>query len=124
MSSIKEKERDTEYGSHDVAQDLPYDTGAVDSRTAEELAREADAHLGVKRVEAARKVFGRYSNWVLFVSLGLASYIYSLDSSTTSNYLTFAASSFGEHSLISSVQVAQSIIGACISSVSRKLGST
>ena len=44
--------------------------------------------------------------------LGMASYIYSLDSSTTFNYLVFAASAFGEHSLVSSVGVAQSIIGA------------
>ncbi|THH07782.1 hypothetical protein EW145_g3143 [Phellinidium pouzarii] len=83
---------------------------ALDSRTAGELAREEDAHAGVRRVEAAEKVYGRYSKWILFGSLGLASYIYSLDSSTTSNYLSFAASSFGEHSLISSVQVAQSVI--------------
>lgn len=65
----------------------------------------------MKRVEAAGNVFGRYSR--LFISLSLASYIYSLDSSTTSSYLSFAASSFGEHSLISSVQVAQSVIGEC-----------
>lgn len=45
-------------------------------------------------------------------SLGLAAYIYSLDSSTTSYYLAFATSSFGKHSLISSIQVAQSIISA------------
>lgn len=115
MSYIGEK--DAGYGRHDIEQVLSYDGhGAIDTRTAEELSREADAHLGVKRVEAARKVFGRYSNWVLFISLGLASYIYSLDSSTTLNYLTFAASSFGQHSLISSVQVAQSIIRECIQS--------
>ena len=42
--------------------------------------------------------------------LGLASYIYSLDSSTTYAYLAFAASAFGKHSLIASIQVAQSII--------------
>lgn len=114
MSPIKEK--DVEYGSRDVVQNLPHDVGAVDSRTAEELTREADAHIGVKRVEAARKVFGRYSNWVLFISLGLASYISSLDSSTTGNYLAFAASSFGQHSLLASVLVAQSIICACTAS--------
>ena len=43
-------------------------------------------------------------------SLGLASYVYSLDGSTTYTYLSFAASSFGEHSLIASIQVAQSVI--------------
>ncbi|KAH8118651.1 drug:h+ antiporter [Phellopilus nigrolimitatus] len=82
----------------------------LDARTQHALAREADAHAGVARVEAAEKVYGRRARWILFVSLGLASYIYALDGSTTSNYLSFAASSFGEHSLISSVTVAQSVI--------------
>ena len=44
--------------------------------------------------------------------IGLASYVYSLDNQTTSNYLAFATSYFGSHSLISSMQVAQSILGA------------
>ena len=48
--------------------------------------------------------------------IGLASYVYSLDNQTTSNYLAFATSYFGEHSLISSIQVAQSILGACFPS--------
>lgn len=49
--------------------------------------------------------------------LAMASYIYSLDSSTTFNYLVFAASAFGQHSLVSSVGVTQSIIGAfCLTS--------
>ncbi|KAF9234946.1 major facilitator superfamily domain-containing protein [Melanogaster broomeanus] len=55
---------------------------------------EQDAHLGVRKVEAALR----------------RHYIYSLDGSTTYAYLTFAASSFGEHSLISSITVAQSLI--------------
>lgn len=66
----------------------------------------------MRRVEAASHVYGRYSRWILFGSLGLASYIYSLDASTTSSYLSFAASEFGEHALISALAVAQSVIGA------------
>ncbi len=42
--------------------------------------------------------------------IGLASYIYSLDGQTTYNYLPFAASAYDKHSLISTIQVAQSII--------------
>ena len=38
--------------------------------------------------------------------------MYSLDNQTTSNYLAFATSYFGAHSLISSIQVAQSILSA------------
>jgi len=51
-------------------------------------------------------------------SLGLAAYIYSLDGTTTWNYLAFATSSFGDHSLISTIQVAQSIIGKRFSTYS------
>lgn len=47
----------------------------------------------------------------MFHSLGLAAYIYSLDGSTSWYYLTFAASSFGGHSYIATIQVAQAIIG-------------
>lgn len=43
--------------------------------------------------------------------IGLASYIYSLDGTTTYNYLAFATSAFDKHSLISTIQVAQSVIG-------------
>ncbi|KAI0759138.1 drug:h+ antiporter [Trametes elegans] len=78
-----------------------------------ELETEEDAHLGVKTVEAAEKVYGRYSKWFLFVGIALASYIYSLDGTTTYNYLAFATSSFDKHSLISTIQVAQSMIIAC-----------
>lgn len=65
---------------------------------------------GARTVEATHKVYGKYSRWALFIGLGLAAYIYSLDGQTTYTYLIFAASSLGDHSLISSVQVAQAVI--------------
>lgn len=97
----------------------------------EPLPNEVDAHIGAKKAEASVRVYGRYSKWILFTSyvrsvwfqnepvlmrwrttrLGFASYIYSLDSSTTVNYLSFAASAFHGHALISSVQVSQGIVG-------------
>jgi hypothetical protein len=46
-------------------------------------------------------------------SLGLASYIYSLDGTTTFAYLTFATSAFNGHGVISAIQTAQGIIGEC-----------
>ena len=39
-----------------------------------EAERESDAHAGVKRVEAAEKVYGRYSKWVLFISCVLCQF--------------------------------------------------
>ncbi|SJL02116.1 related to siderophore iron transporter mirC [Armillaria ostoyae] len=71
------------------------------------------AHTGVEAVKATHKVYGKYSRWCLFIGIGLASYIYSLDGQTTYSYLTFAASALKDHSLISTIQTAQSIIIAC-----------
>ena len=39
----------------------------LDNKVEEELHSEDDAHLGVKAVEAAEKVYGRYSKWFLFI---------------------------------------------------------
>ena len=39
----------------------------LDKAIEEEIHAEEDAHLGVKAVEAAEKVYGRYSKWFLFV---------------------------------------------------------
>ena len=49
-----------------------------------------------------------------FLRIALASYIYSLDGQTTYNYLAFATSAFDKHSLISTIQVAQSVISQLI----------
>ncbi|KAM5541824.1 hypothetical protein V8D89_004553 [Ganoderma adspersum] len=89
----------------------------LDEQSFKELQAEQDAHIGVKAVEAAEKVYGRYSKWFLFIGIGLASYVYSLDGTTTNNYLAFATSAFDKHSLISTITVAQSIIRPVISKV-------
>ena len=39
----------------------------LDKHALEVLQAEEDAHLGVKAVEAAEKVYGRYSKWFLFI---------------------------------------------------------
>ncbi|RPD68964.1 hypothetical protein L226DRAFT_563665 [Lentinus tigrinus ALCF2SS1-7] len=79
-------------------------TSTLDPEIIEEIEVEEDAHVPVATVQAAEHVFTSKS------TIGLASYVYSLDNQTTSNYLAFATSYFGSHSLISSIQVAQSIL--------------
>ncbi|KAI3606432.1 h+ antiporter [Moniliophthora roreri] len=81
---------------------------------------EALMHTGVLTVEATHKVFGSYSKWYLFIGLGLAAYIYSLDGQTTYSYLIFAASDLKDHSLIATIQVVQSIIIATFKPVVAK----
>ncbi|KAF8598531.1 drug:h+ antiporter [Ceratobasidium sp. AG-I] len=69
--------------------------------------------VGVRKAEGAQKVITGTHKVLLVISIALAAYMYSLDGSTTWTYLAFAGSSFGDHSLIAAVQVAQSIIVAC-----------
>ncbi|KAG8685862.1 hypothetical protein FRC11_009927 [Ceratobasidium sp. 423] len=68
---------------------------------------------GVRKSEAAQKVITGKHKICLIVSIGLAAYMYSLDGTTTWTYLAFAGSALNDHSLIATVQVAQSIIIAC-----------
>ncbi|KAM5544508.1 hypothetical protein V8D89_002168 [Ganoderma adspersum] len=96
----------------DVRRSILSSVSTLDPDVAEEIEAEEDAHGGVAAVEAAEQVFGQHSKWFLFLGIGLASYVYSLDNQTTSNYLAFATSYFGAHSLISSIQVVQSILVA------------
>ena len=56
-----------------VHDDVPEDAiPKLDKQTVEVLQAEEDAHLGVKAVEAAEKVYGRYSKWFLFVGCVLS----------------------------------------------------
>ena len=48
--------------------DLPEDAiPKLDKGYVQEVEAEQDAHVGVKAVEAAEKVYGKYSKWFLFV---------------------------------------------------------
>ena len=58
-SSIK-KDNDSFADAQDVVV-------ALDPKTAREVQEEQDAHVGVKTVEAAGRVFGKYSRWALFI---------------------------------------------------------
>lgn len=69
---------------------------------------------GVARIEALYKVFGGNGAplWVLYLSIALIAYVYSLDSNTTSSFLPFATSAFSSHSSIGTIEVAAEIIAA------------
>ena len=43
------------------------DDASLDPETDSRIGDEQDAQLGVKTVEAAEKVYGRYSKWFLFI---------------------------------------------------------
>lgn len=65
MMSESDRRQPRHEPAHDgVAEDEGH---TLDRSVREELAAEEDAHLGVIAVEAAEKVYGRYSKWFLFV---------------------------------------------------------
>lgn len=70
----------------------------------------AREELGTSRAEASAQVWKKSSMWVLYTSLYLAAYVYSLESSTTYFYTPFATSAFRSHSLLSSVEVVSQLI--------------
>ncbi|KAI9489570.1 major facilitator superfamily domain-containing protein [Zychaea mexicana] len=87
--------------------------GQVDPHTADKLTTEVhDAQLsaGVAKVEAAQAVWGRKGYLALLGGVFLVYFIYSLDGVTTFQYLAIATSSFGQHSMLGTVQTASGII--------------
>ncbi|GAA6017459.1 hypothetical protein JCM10207_008233 [Rhodosporidiobolus poonsookiae] len=76
---------------------------------------------GVLKVESAQRVWGKKSKIALFVGIALASYIYSLDGTTTWFYASFATSSFALHSLIGAIGTAQAIILAVTKPLAAKV---
>ncbi|KAF9020549.1 MFS general substrate transporter [Hymenopellis radicata] len=71
--------------------------------------------VGVARIEALYKVFGGSKGkplWLLYISIALLAYVYSLDSNTTSSFLPFATSAFSAHATIGTIDTACDIIGA------------
>ena len=56
----------------------------LDPEIAEELEAEEDAHGGVRTVEAAEQVFGKYSKWFLFIG-----YVHSVTSATLDDVHTY-----------------------------------
>ncbi|GAB1528288.1 hypothetical protein RhiTH_011481 [Rhizoctonia solani] len=76
------------------------------------LGEEYEKNPGVARVEALHRHLNRTWKWILYISIGALSYIYSLDTDTTPSYLPLATSEFGKHSFIGTIGTADGIITA------------
>jgi hypothetical protein len=74
------------------------------------LGDEYERNPGVARVEALHRHLNRTWKWILYISIGALSYIYSLDTDTTPSYLPLATSEFGKHSFIGTIGTADGII--------------
>lgn len=91
------------------------DASASDSAPATKGPIAEERKSGAERIEALYTVFGGKNGasiWLLYFSLALFFYAYSLASNTVSNYLAFATSAFGEHTVLSTISTMVYIIGA------------
>ncbi|KAJ6016329.1 hypothetical protein N7540_010920 [Penicillium herquei] len=67
---------------------------------------------GVARIEAINASLTRNDRIMMFLGVFLVGYAYGLDSQVRSTYQSYATSSFGEHSLLATVNVVRSVIAA------------
>ncbi|CCO33909.1 Siderophore iron transporter 3 [Rhizoctonia solani AG-1 IB] len=100
--------------SDDKSEDKPVVSSPVsDPQTVRiHLGDEYERNPGVARVEALHRHLNRTWKWILYISIGALSYIYSLDTDTTPSYLPLATSEFGKHSFIGTIGTADGIITA------------
>ncbi|CUA71763.1 Siderophore iron transporter 3 [Schizosaccharomyces pombe 972h-] [Rhizoctonia solani] len=100
--------------SDDNGEDKPVTSGSIsDPQTVKiHLGDEYERNPGVARVEALHRHLNRTWKWILYVSIGALSYVYSLDTNTTPSYLPIATSEFGRHSFIGTIGTADGIITA------------
>lgn len=67
---------------------------------------------GVARIEMVRDYMGKKYLWLFASSIFLTCWMVALDGTTTFNYEPYATSSFDKHSMLSTLTVATSVIGA------------
>lgn len=67
---------------------------------------------GVARIEIINATLTRGDRILLFIGVFLVGYAYGLDSQVRATYQSYATSSFGEHSLLATVNVVRSVIAA------------
>ncbi|QHS72982.1 uncharacterized protein SPAR_F00100 [Saccharomyces paradoxus] len=67
---------------------------------------------GVTRIEVVREKMSTKVTWILGLSILLTSWVAALDATTTYNYQPYATSSFNRHSMLSTLTIANSVIGA------------
>ncbi|CAI4440390.1 BBM_1a_G0016500.mRNA.1.CDS.1 [Saccharomyces cerevisiae] len=67
---------------------------------------------GVTRMEVVREKMSTKITWILGLSILLTTWVAALDATTTYNYQPYATSSFNRHSMLSTLTIANSVIGA------------
>lgn len=76
---------------------------------------------GVARMEAMSEVITRTDRIFLFIGVFLIAYAYGLDGTTRYTYQTTATASWGQHSLLATVNVVRSVIAAAAQPTAAKI---
>ncbi|KEF51568.1 MFS transporter, SIT family, siderophore-iron:H+ symporter [Exophiala aquamarina CBS 119918] len=76
---------------------------------------------GVARMEAMSEVITRTDRIFLFIGIFLIAYAYGLDGTTRYTYQTTATASWGQHSLLATVNVIRSVIAAAAQPTAAKI---
>ncbi|KAF4344075.1 SIT1-transporter of the bacterial siderophore ferrioxamine B [Fusarium beomiforme] len=69
---------------------------------------------GILRMEAAASKLTTVKRWIFFTSIFFFSYALNLDFLTRNTYVPYATSSFGNHSLLATVNVIREVVAAAI----------
>jgi Sugar (and other) transporter len=69
-----------------------------------------DAERAVVQIEALPDEKQGLSTWWLYASIGAVAFVYSLDQNVTGNYLPIATSAYDRHSILGTINTAESII--------------
>ncbi|CCH46045.1 Siderophore iron transporter [Wickerhamomyces ciferrii] len=90
---------------------------SISDDTSSSLNQKVYHSRGVQRAENVKVLMdtskqGKWFRISLAASLLICAWVYSLDGSTTYNYSPYATSSFGHHSMISTLQIATSIMSS------------
>lgn len=110
QADLESSSKEGRAGASDAAHG--YNGHAQDNDSSSTLQEEA-ADEGVTRIEALYLVFGKgWKLWMLWGSIALISYVFSLSNATTYSFLPFATSAFNTHSLLGTIGVINSLIAA------------
>lgn len=113
-------EEDTDNVGHSFSDDEKRQDGLSKTHTSESNPPgDFDKSRGVRRIENVRDMIYNDKNgktlMVVFCGcLLIIAWVYSLDASTTGNYVIPATSNFSRHSMLSTVNIAVSIIGSVV----------
>ncbi|TXT07886.1 uncharacterized protein COLE_04810 [Cutaneotrichosporon oleaginosum] len=87
------------------------EAGEVKEPVVADNASSIEQGAGVTKIESLYLVFGKgWKLWLLWGSIALVCYVYTLSNSTTYTYASFATSSYSEHTIIGTISVVTGIM--------------